>query len=292
MVAVALSRVRPAELVELTKPRVVLMVMLTAAAGYWLAGPTAGQAMVLFHLLLGTALVAGGTGALNQVLERDLDALMRRTRLRPLPAGRLDPRAAASFAWLLGIGGVVYLAAFVNGLTAGLAAVTLLSYVFGYTPLKRRTSVATLLGGVPGALPIVGGWTAVTGTVGPAVWVLFWILFLWQLPHFLALGWLYREDYARAGFRMLSNDDPTGRTTFLNASMYAAALVPVSLAATIVGVAGGAYFVGALLLTLGFLAAAVRALRAATAANARALFRYSLLYLPCLLLLMGMDRAA
>lgn len=290
MVAIALSRMRTGDFLELTKPRIVLLVMLTAGAGYWMAGPAAYQAMVLFHLLLGTALVAGGTGALNQVVERDVDGLMRRTRLRPLPSGRLDPVAAGAFAWTLGIAGVVYLWVTVNPVTGAMAAATLLSYVFIYTPLKRRTSVATLIGGIPGALPIVGGWTAVTGTVDFSAWVLFWILFLWQLPHFLALGWMYRDDYARAGFRMLSNDDPAGRITFLNAVLYAGALVPISLAPTILGISGGVYFFAALGLSLWFFRAAVRAFRETSARNAGLLFRASLAYLPLLLLAMGLDR--
>lgn len=281
---------RTADFIELTKPRIVLLVMLTAGAGYWMAGPSAQQAMVLFHLLLGTALVAGGTSALNQVVERDVDGLMRRTRLRPLPSGRLDPAAAGVFAWALGVVGVVYLWVTVNPLTGGMAAATLLSYVFLYTPLKRKTSVATLIGGVPGALPIVGGWTAVTGTVDFTTWVLFWILFLWQLPHFLALGWLYRDDYARAGFEMLSKDDPAGRITFLNAVLYAGALVPISLAPTVLGMTGGLYFAAALVLSLWFFLAAVRAFRQTSTRTAGRLFRASLAYLPLLLLVMGLDR--
>ena len=290
MVAIALSRIRTGDFIELTKPRIVLLVMVTAAAGFWMAGPSAAQAMVLFHLLLGTALVAGGTSALNQVSERDEDALMRRTRLRPLPSGRVDPGPAGAFAWMLGAAGVMYLAAAVNPLTGMLAAATLLSYVFLYTPLKKRTSIATLIGGVPGALPIVGGWAAATGTVDFSTWVLFWILFLWQLPHFLALGWLYREDYARAGFKMLSNEDPSGRITFLNAVLYAGALVPISLAPTVLGLAGGLYFFAALGLSGWFFWAAVRAFRSTSVQTARQLFRVSLAYLPALLMVMGVDR--
>ena len=290
MVAIALSRIRTGDYVELTKPRIVLMVMLTAAAGFWLAGPAPAQAMTLFHLLLGTALVAGGTSALNQVLERDVDALMRRTRLRPLPSGRLEPAAAGAFAWVLGLAGIMYLWVTVNALTGALAAATLLSYAFIYTPLKRKTSVATLIGGVPGALPIVGGWAAAAGTVDFNAWVLFWILFLWQLPHFLALGWLYRDDYERAGFEMLSNHDPAGRVTFLNAAMYAGALVPISLAPTILGISGGVYFFAALMLSGWFFWTAVRAFRTATVRTARGLFRASLVYLPFLLVMMGVDR--
>jgi heme o synthase len=291
VVALAMGRSRPADLIELTKPRIVLMVMLTAAVGFWMAGPTVQQALVLFHLLVGTALVASGTNALNQIAERDVDALMRRTRQRPLPSGRLDPLAAVTFAWGIGAAGIVYLAILVNGVTAVLAAATLLTYVFLYTPLKRKTSLATLVGGVPGALPIVGGWTAVTGTLSPEAWVLFWIMFLWQLPHFLALGWLFREDYARAGLCMLSVGDTDGRLTFAQATVYAAALLPVSLTPTILGMTGALYFATASVLSVAFLAAAMAPLKSVTYAGARRLFRVSLLYLPLLLIAMGIDRA-
>ena len=278
------------DLIELTKPRIVAMVMVTAAAGAWLAGPSTAQAIVVFHLLVGTVLVAAGTNALNQVAERDVDALMRRTRNRPLPAGKLAVPVATTAAWTAGAVGVAYLAAFVNAITAALAALTLLSYVFVYTPLKRRSSVATLVGAVPGALPIVGGWAAIAGGLHAEAWILFWILFLWQLPHFLALAWLYRDDYRRAKLRMLSVDDDDGRTTFLYASLYAGALIPVALSASVVGLAGGRYFLGALVLSTGFLAAAIAAARRRTPGAARRLFRVSLAYLPLLLILMAVDR--
>jgi protoheme IX farnesyltransferase len=268
------------------------MVMLTVAAGFWMASPTGQNSFLLFNLLLGTALVAAGTNALNQVAERDLDALMHRTRARPLPAGRLSPAAASLFAWLAGVTGIVYLALTVDSLTAALAAITLLSYVFVYTPLKRYSSTSTLIGAIPGALPIVGGWTAATGSLAFEAWALFWIMFLWQLPHFLALGWLYREDYARARFKMLSSGDTDGRLTFVYASLYAAALVPVSLAPTLLGITGGFYFFGAALLSTGFFVVSGAAARDSSALNARRLFRSSLAYLPLLLLLMAVNRIA
>ncbi len=275
------------DFVELAKPRIVVMVMLTAAAGFWLAGPAPEQAMILFHVLVGTVLVASGTNALNQVNERDRDALMRRTQARPVPAGRLSVAAARVFAWSTGLAGVAYLAAFVNALTGAIAAATLISYVFLYTPLKTRTTVSTLIGAVPGALPIVGGWAAARGALSGEAWVLFWIMFLWQLPHFLALAWLYRDDYARAGFKMLSVGDPDGRMTFWHATLYAAALLPVSLAPTIVGIAGMTYFVGALILSGAFLLASAAAVRHCTTSNAKRVFKLSLAYLPALLILMG-----
>ncbi len=273
--------------VELTKPRIVVMVMLSAAAGFWLASPVSGEMMTLFHLLVGTVLVASGANALNQVYERDADALMRRTQARPVPAGRISVAAAGAFAWLMGLGGILYIAAFINLITAALAAATLVSYVFLYTPLKKRTSISTLIGAVPGALPIVGGWTAARGALSGEAWVLFWILFLWQLPHFLALAWLFRDDYARAGFKMLSMGDPDGRRTFWHASLYAAALLPVSLAPTIVGLAGAWYFAGAIVLSGAFLIASLVTVLRCTTANARRVFNISLAYLPALLILMG-----
>ena len=292
MVVVFPSKVQFADLVALSKPRIVLMVMLTAAAGFWMASPTGQHTLLLFNTLLGTALVAAGTNALNQVAERDLDALMRRTRMRPLPAGRLSPTVAALFAWLAGVAGIGYLAVTVNSLTAALAAITLLSYVFVYTPLKRHSSTSTLIGAIPGALPIVGGWTAATGSLAFAAWALFWIMFLWQLPHFLALGWMYREDYARARFKTLSSGDSDGRLTFVYASLYAAALVPVSLVPTLLGLTGGFYFFGAALLSTGFFIVSSTAARHSSAMNARRLFRSSLAYLPLLLLLMAVNRIA
>ena len=212
--------------------------------------------------------------------------------MRPLPAGRLSPTVAALFAWLAGVAGIGYLAVTVNLLTAGLAAITLLSYVFVYTPLKRHSSTSTLIGAIPGALPIVGGWTAATGSLAFAAWALFWIMFLWQLPHFLALGWLYREDYARARFKLLSSGDSDGRLTFVYASLYAAALVPVSLVPTLLGITGGFYFFGAALLSTGFFIVSSTAARHSSAMNARRLFRSSLAYLPLLLLLMAVNRIA
>ena len=283
---------RVPDLVELGKPRIVLMVLLTVAAGFWMAGPSNHAALVLFHTLLGTAFVAAGTNALNQVVERRFDALMLRTRSRPLPAGRLGVATAAVVAWLSGVGGVVYLAVMVNWVVAALAAATLVSYVFAYTPLKRHSSVATLVGAIPGAFPIVGGWAAATGGLEFQAWALFCILFLWQLPHFLALGWLYREDYARADFKTLSSDDSDGRLTFRFASLYAAALMPVSLVPTLIGIAGGVYFFGAVLLSGGFLYVSSMAVRNTTRSNARRLFTSSLAYLPLLLALMVVNRAA
>lgn len=290
MVDTTARRGGASDFLALTKPRIVVLVMATAAAGFWLAGPTANQSFTLVHLLLGTVLVAAGANALNQVYERDIDALMRRTRGRPLPAGRLTMTRAALFAWSNGLGGIAYLAAFVNAATAALALTTLLSYVYLYTPLKRRTTLATLVGAVPGALPILGGWAAARGGIGAESLALFWIVFLWQLPHFLALAWIYRDDYTRAGLRMLSVGDTDGRATFGYASLYAAALIPVSLVPTVFGIAGSVYFGGAVILSSAFFGVALAAARRVTPINAGRLFRASLLYLPALLILMSADR--
>jgi protoheme IX farnesyltransferase len=248
--------------------------------------------VLLLHTLVGTALVAAGTNAFNQLRERDQDARMHRTRGRPLPSGRVSPRAAGLFAGVISFAGVVYLALTVNLLTAGLAALTLTSYVLLYTPLKRKTSLNTLIGAVPGALPIVGGWTAAGGALGPAVLALFWILFLWQLPHFLALSWIYREDYRRGGFAMLAVEDPDGRQTGSMALLYAVALLPVSLLPTMLGVTGAWYFFGALLLGVGYTVATAAMTRAVTTARAWRVFLVSVVYLPALLTLMVLDKLA
>jgi len=267
-------------------------VLLTAAAGFYLGAGSVVNLWLLLHTLLGTALVAAGTNAFNQLRERDVDARMQRTRGRPLPSGRLSPRAAGAFAGVISVLGVVYLALAVNLLTAGLAALTLGSYVLLYTPLKRKTSLNTLIGAVPGALPIVGGWTAAGGALGPAVLALFWILFLWQLPHFLALAWIYREDYRRGGLAMLSVDDPDGRATGWMALLYAVALVPVSLMPTVLGVTGTRYFVGAVVLGVVYVSVAAALTRAATTARAWRVFLASIVYLPALLTLMVLDKVA
>ncbi|HYK83005.1 MAG TPA: heme o synthase [Gemmatimonadales bacterium] len=274
----------------MTKPRITQLVLLTAAAGFYVGAPAGVDVVRLLHTLLGVALVAAGTNAFNQWRERDVDARMRRTQGRPLPSGRVSPRAAARFAALISVAGLLYLALTVNRLTAGLAAVTLASYVLLYTPLKRKTTLNTLIGAVPGALPIVGGWTAAGGALGPAVAALFAILFLWQLPHFLALAWIYREDYRRGGLAMLSVVDPEGRQTARMALLYALALVPVSLLPTLFGVTGAGYFYGALALGLTYAAVAGALGRAVTTARAWRVFLVSIVYLPALLTLMVLDK--
>ena len=279
-------------LLELTKPRITQLVLLTAAAGFYLGAPSHGRIdlLLLANTLLGTALVAAGTNAWNQIRERDVDARMARTRRRPLPAGRLTPQVAVWFASAITAAGVGYLAATVNAITAMLAALTFATYVLLYTPLKRTSTLNTLVGAVPGALPIVGGWTAAGGTIGPAVAALFWILFLWQLPHFLALAWLYREDYRAGGLRMLSVNDESGSGTGRMAMLYAIALLPISLMPTLLGVTGTLYFFGALALGVVSVAAGTWLIAGATPARAWRLFFISIVYLPALLTLMVLDK--
>lgn len=288
--AATLERRRLAGFLELTKPRITFLVVLTTLVGFLVAAPRPVPVLLLLHALVGTALTAGAAGALNQWAERRLDAEMRRTARRPLPSGQLTPLEAAVFGVGLTLAGTAYLALTTNGLASALSAVTIASYLLLYTPLKRVTSLATVVGAVPGALPPLIGWAAARGRLGVEAWVLFGILFLWQMPHFLALAQLYRADYARAGFRMLTVEDATGRGAGRQATLYALALVPVSLLPTPLGLAGPVYFLGALALGIAFLAAGVAmAVDPTSPAAARRLFHVSLLYLPaiCILLLVG-----
>jgi protoheme IX farnesyltransferase len=275
---------------ELTKPKITRLVLIATAAGFYLASRGNIDVGLLVLTLIGTALVASGTNALNMWWERDIDAKMLRTRHRPLPAGRVTPSAAVWFALAIALIGVLELHYFVNELTALLAALTLTTYVLVYTPLKQRTPLALVVGSVPGALPILGGWTAAGGTLVPQAWALFWILFLWQVPHFLALAWLYRRDYARGGLAALSVFDSSGRRTGRQAMLYSLALVPVSLLPTMLGLTGQAYFLGALLLGIGMLACGGALAFRPSTGGARRLFLASVAYLPVLLLLMVVDK--
>lgn len=279
------------DLAELTKPRITLMVAITTAAGFLLAAQGAPLDFLrLAHTLIATSLLSAGACALNQVVERDSDARMRRTAARPLPAGRLDPDTGLLWGVLLVVGGLAYLALSVNLLTALLGASTVALYVFAYTPLKRVSSLSTLVGAVPGAVPPVMGWTAVRDQLEPGAWALFAILFLWQLPHFLSIAWLFREDYARGGFPMLPVDDPGGRRTALQTLLYGGALVPVSLLPSPLGLVGWMYLAGALVLGLGYFAACVGFAFQRSEAAARRLLLASVTYLPALLAVMLMDR--
>jgi protoheme IX farnesyltransferase len=234
-IVLAVRDPRPAvrDYLELSKSRIVLMVLITTAAGFLFAGSR--DFILLLNTLIGTALVAAGTNALNQYVEREYDARMRRTRLRPLPDGRIAPRTALLFAWTISAIGTIYLALAVNWLTAFLGALTLTSYIFVYTPLKRASSLCTIVGAVPGAVPALMGWTAATGALGIGGWIAFAIVFLWQLPHFMAISWMYREDYDRAGFVMLAVRDADGKATARQAILYSVALLALSVLPQVFG---------------------------------------------------------
>jgi len=272
------------------KPRVTALVLVTTAGGFWLGLPSAAHRARIIPLLFGTALAAGGANALNQWMEREPDALMLRTRQRPLPAGRLEPEAARRFGFFLAVVGSLWLAGCVHWLAGALAAATIVSYIALYTPMKRTTTLCTLMGAVPGALPPMIGWAAARGTLSVEAWTLFGILFLWQLPHFLAIAVLFREDYARAGFQMLPVRDPGSAATSRQIVLYGLCLVPVSLLPTVLGLAGPWYFLGALLLGLLYLLAGIRAAMHRTLPSMRRLFLASIVYLPLLFALLVWDK--
>jgi heme o synthase len=281
---------RTADFVTLTKPRLNFLVLITTLGGMYLAAPEGLALPLLFHALVGTALVAGGAAALNQVWERDTDGLMRRTRRRPIPGGRLRPADGAWFGTLLSATGLIELTWKVNPLASAVAAATLVSYVFVYTPLKTRTSLSTLIGAIPGALPPVIGWAAATGTISIGAIVLFGIVFLWQMPHFLAIAWLYRDDYRQARIPLLPVLEPDGRRTGGQALVYAAALWPVSLLPAAIGLADVPYIILATLLGAGLIALSAMFARARTTLTARRLFLYSIIYLPLLWIALVLDR--
>jgi heme o synthase len=276
-------RSRAVDFYELTKPRMNFLVVLTTMIGFLTAAGGTVPWFALLHALLGTAMCAAGASVLNQFAEREYDRLMPRTRNRPLPAGRLAPVEALVWGLGLCIGGVLYLAVAVNTLTAGLGLLTILLYVLLYTPLKRYTTLNTVIGAVPGAIPPVMGWTAAAGALSPEALVLFAILFFWQMPHFLAIAILYRDDYARGGFRMLPVVDAGLHCTGRQIVLYALAMVPVSLLPVLLGMAGAIYATAAVLLGLAFLSFAVSCALTGSRADARWLFVSSILYLPALL---------
>lgn len=278
------------DFLALTKPRVNLLVLVTTLIGFYLGSLGPLDLMLLLHTVVGTALVAAGAAAFNQVLEHDIDARMRRTQSRPIPAGRLGLSEAGGFALALSLVGLVELVVGTNLLAASVALVTIASYALVYTPLKTRTSLATVIGAVPGALPPMIGWAAATRTLSIEAWVLFSIVFFWQMPHVLAISWMYREDYARGGIRVLPVLEPDGASTARQAVIYAVALIPVSLLPTIVGLSGGFYFAAASVLGLAQLVLAVAFARQRTRERARRLFFASLVYLPVLWALLVLDR--
>jgi protoheme IX farnesyltransferase len=268
---------------DLVKARLTALVLLTTFVGFYLGERGSVDFLLMFHALFGTALVASGAAALNQFLERDYDARMRRTASRPLPSGRLQPATAAIFGGLCSIIGLIYLAVLVNPLTSVLGAVTSVSYLFIYTPLKRVTWVNTLVGAIPGALPPLMGWTAARNELSGEGWALFAILAFWQIPHFMAIAWLYREDYAKAGFVMLPGCTDGCNRTAQQAIFNTIALLLASLCPFALGLNGKIYLAAALLLGAGYLLCAVRFARQLTAQRARQLFLASIIYLPLLI---------
>jgi len=283
-------RERVAAYAELTKPRITFLIVLTAAAGFALATRGSVDYLRMFSAMIGIALLSSGIATLNQYIERDLDALMRRTADRPLPSGKLLPWEALVFGVGLTVLAEVYLAVLVNPLTALLGLTVIAGYLFAYTPLKTKTSLSTLVGAFPGAVPPLIGWTAARGELSLEAWVLFAILFLWQFPHFLAIAWMYREDYARAGILMLPVVEPDGRITGQQIVIYTLMLLPVSFLPTALGISGKIYLYGAIILGLLFLYSSVRAAFSQSRQEARRLLLASVIYLPLLFILMVVNR--
>lgn len=275
--------------VDLLKPGITTLVMVTALAGFYLGSGGFVNIALLIHTVLGTGLVAGGGGALNHWLERDADAKMQRTQNRPLPSGRMQEWEVILFGSAISVTGLLYLFLFVNTLTTVLAAISWISYVLIYTPLKKISPFATLVGAIPGALPPMGGWTAATGQISYEAWILFTILFMWQLPHFLAIAWICRQDYARGGFPMLTVLNNSRNLTGRQMMIYSAALLVVSLIPYAIGLTGMIYFVGAFISGIIFLGINILVARTTTNANAKRALWASIVYLPVVLLLMMAD---
>jgi heme o synthase len=274
---------------DLTKPRITFMVVLTTLAGFCLASLQGIEWLKLLHLTVGIGFLSSGISTINQWMERDLDALMLRTQNRPLPTGKLTPTQAIVFGATLTAGAIVYLIIFSNALTALLGVITAASYLLLYTPLKTKTTLSTVWGAFPGAMPPLVGWAASRDSLSLEGWVLFAILFLWQFPHFLAIAWMYREDYARAGIKMLPVVEPEGRITSQQIVLYTLMLLPVSLLPTLMHISGWIYFSGAVVLGLGFLYYSIRAATLRTTWQARRLLLASVLYLPLLFALMVLN---
>jgi len=271
------------DLVELVKARLTLLVLVTTAVGFYLGAEGPVNFAALLHTVFGTAAAAAGAAALNQWWEYNLDAVMQRTRSRPLPSGRMRPRDAVIVGSALSIFGVAYLAFVSNALSAALAAITIIIYIFAYTPLKRVSTFNTALGAVPGALPPMIGWAAARGTLNAGAWTLFAILFFWQLPHFFAIAWMYRDDYARAGFQMISSDDRTGERSASQSVFFCMLLFIVAGLPAFLGIATVFYLLAELILGAVFVAVAMRFLKTRARADARRLFITSIIYLPLLL---------
>ncbi|HZR78555.1 MAG TPA: heme o synthase [Chthoniobacterales bacterium] len=271
------------DLMELVKARLTLLVLLTTAVGFYLGAQGAVDWRALLHTVLGTAAAAAGAAALNQWWEHKLDALMQRTQARPVPAGRMPPKEALIIGTVLAVFGVAYLAFLCNALSAVLAAITIIVYIFAYTPLKLVSTFNTALGAVPGALPPMIGWAAARGTLDAGAWMLFAIMFFWQLPHFFAIAWMYRDDYARAGFQMISSDDRTGERSASQSVFFCMILFVVAGLPAFIRMANVFYLLAELILGGAFIAVAMRFLKTRTRSNARRLFIASIIYLPLLL---------
>lgn len=276
--------------IELTKPRIAFLLVLTSAAGFYLGSGAEVDYVRFLNAMIGITLLAFGVATLNQFIERDLDMLMERTARRPLPTGRVTPREALIFGIAQCVAAELYILFLVNPLTALLGLLVIVGYVLMYTPMKTRTSVSTAVGAIPGALPPLMGWTAAADQISITAWALFVMQFLWQFPHFLAIAWMYREQYAKAGIKMLPVVEPEGRITARQIVMFTIMLVPVSLAPTFFGLTGTMYLAGALLLGIGFLYASVRAARSKSDRDARSLLLVSVIYLPLLFVLMVADK--
>jgi protoheme IX farnesyltransferase len=275
---------------ELTKPRIAFLLVLTSATGFYLGANKGFDAMLFINSMIGILLLAFGVATLNQVWEKDLDALMERTAKRPLPTQKMSSAEALVFGISLCVVAEIYLAFLVNALTAVLGLIVIVGYVLLYTPLKTRTSASTAVGALPGALPPLMGWTAVANEITVGAWVLFAILFVWQFPHFLAIAWMYREQYAKAGILMLPVVEPAGKITARQIVVFSALLLPVSLAPFFIGFAGLIYLIGASLLGLWFLWVSIQAARAKSIEKARKLLLVSVIYIPLIFLLMVFDK--
>jgi len=283
-------RERALAYVDLTKPRITFLIVLTAAAGFCLGAKGSLDYLRFTHAMVAIALLSSGIATLNQYMERELDGLMRRTMLRPLPSGKLSGVEALVFGAGLTVIAEVYLALMVNPLTALFGLTVIAGYLFMYTPLKTRTTLSTAVGAFPGAMPPLMGWTAATGEATTGAWVLFAILFLWQFPHFLAIAWMYKEDYGRAGICMLPVVEPEGRITGQQIIAYTVMLLPVSLLPTLLGISGRVYFYGAILLGSLFLLSSISAALSKSRQQARRLLLASVLYLPLLFGLMVLNQ--
>jgi protoheme IX farnesyltransferase len=275
---------------ELTKPNVVWLILMSTMVGFYVGAPAPLPITQLLHTVFATALLAAGCGTLNQWWERDLDARMERTENRPLPSGRVSASGSLWFGLAVSGAGIVYLAMQINSISAWIGAATVVSYVAIYTPLKVRSPLATFVGAIPGAAPLLLGWAAATNTLDLGGWVLFSILFLWQFPHFYAIGWLYRDEYRRAGIQMLPVIEKDGAGTGRHVVLYGFNLIPVSVAPWMLGLAGPVYGVAAVVLGCLYLAAGVRMARRRTKDNARTLLRVSVIYLPLLYLFLVADK--